>query len=249
MSIEISGVIMVLIKLDALSDVELRYIAQKETIENFENLSREELIDVLEDFYDENESLKSSSSVHNPSLHRFCKGLIEFESIAMLSLPGVEDLPQQYLETSIHLVEKDPYWAYVFWSISPNDKVRLYESYANFTIVLRTLVLENDKVKEKFDIIVTGKDSDWNIALPSFGKKYISQLIAVMGDKQEILAESKPIETPEFDLKKKVEDIKNSKNAALLLSSLVSKNGEVMDNRLIKEIFSELDNSDTEEKR
>jgi len=240
---------MVLIKLDALSDVELRYIAQKETIENFENLPREDLIDILEDFYDENDSLKSSNSVHNLSLHRFCKGLIEFESKAMLSLPGVEDLPQQYLETTIHLVEKDPYWAYVFWSISPNDKVRLYESCANFTTVLRTLVLENDKVEEKFDIVVTGKDSDWNIALPSFGKKYISQLIAVMGDKQEILAESKPIETPQFDLKKKVEELKNSKNEGLLLSSMVSKSGEVMDNRLIREIFSELDDSDTEVER
>ena len=246
---EVSGEIMVLIKLDALSDIELRYIAQKETIENFESLSRDELIDVLEDFYDENDSLKSSNSVHNLSLHRFCKGLIEFESKAMLSLPGVEDLPQQYLETTIHLVEKDPYWAYVFWSISPNDKVRLYESCANFTIVLRTLVLENDKVEEKFDIVVTGKDNDWNIALPSFGKKYISQLIAVMGEKQEILAESKPIETPDFDLNKKVEQLKNSNNEGLILSSIVAKNCEVIDNRLIREIFSKIDDSDTEIER
>ena len=52
---------MVLINIGSLSENELRNIASQEDLEDWETLSRDELIDALEDLYDEDEN---SSSMH-----------------------------------------------------------------------------------------------------------------------------------------------------------------------------------------
>ncbi|MCF0238745.1 MAG: DUF4912 domain-containing protein, partial [Sphaerochaetaceae bacterium] len=44
---------MVLINIDTLSDSELRYIAQQENLEDWETLSRENLIEELTEIYEE----------------------------------------------------------------------------------------------------------------------------------------------------------------------------------------------------
>ena len=138
-------------KLDVLSDNELKYIAQQEKIENYSKLSREDLIDNLEEFYDDENNSESDKDVNNQALHRFCKGLVEFENVTQKALPGVQKLPEQYIETSIYLVEKDPFWAYVFWTISPNDKAKLYEDFTNFSIVIRNLIFDGNQIIDKIN--------------------------------------------------------------------------------------------------
>ena len=118
---------MVLINIESLSDNELRIIAQQEELEDWDSLSRQELIDELQDLYDEDNE-RTLDSDAGSSRRKFVNTLTDVQLDNVLSLPGVEALPDQYNETCIHLIMKDFNWAYVFWSLSAQQLKELEDS-------------------------------------------------------------------------------------------------------------------------
>ena len=132
---------MVLINIESLSDNELRIIAQQEELEDWDSLTRQELIDELQDLYDED--IDRTNDIVSSS-RKFVNTLTDVQTDNVLSLPGVEALPDQYNETSIHLIMKDFNWAYVFWSLSVQQMKELEESGCN-------LILRNTRSNSEGD--------------------------------------------------------------------------------------------------
>lgn len=161
--------------IEALSLGELRYIAHKQGIEDADMMDREDLLEALEEVYEESEdSLSGEGNSYSPSNQkRFMNTLVEHAvDIFTGALPGVEPLPEGYSETRIHLLLKNPYWAHAFWSICPQDLHKLDQAFDSFSFFLRvTMHMSPDQrlPEESYDIDIQISDSSWNINLPERG--------------------------------------------------------------------------------
>ena len=179
---------MILIKIDSLSTQELRNIAEGEGIENYETLEREELIQILREIYEEEDDVAERADVNR----RFLYGITDYRDIDknVVELPGVEELPESYPNTEIHLLYKNPDWAYCYWGISPQDLTRL-ENLKKGELKLRTTVVRNG-VNESFDIPVSIEDTEWTVSLPSDGGEcYVSLIVDASGEDLELAHSSR----------------------------------------------------------
>jgi len=158
---------MVLINIDSLSLNELAYIAQVEGIQGYEDMSREELIDELKDLYEDEDDVLPVPSGENVN-KRFVAGLTDYrgEGAEVGSLPGVEELPDLYPETTIHLLTKNASWLYCYWSIAPLDDEKFQEAYPDHSLLLNVVITEGDKDEYSYDIPVSSDDHEWNISVP-----------------------------------------------------------------------------------
>ena len=110
---------MVLIKIESLSQKELEHIALQEGVQNASSLSRDELIETLKDIYeDEREDFYEGGE--DNIQRRFVTWLTDYrgDGSEVTSLPGVEELPELYPETSIHVLSKSATWLFCYWSIA-----------------------------------------------------------------------------------------------------------------------------------
>ncbi|NLY06678.1 MAG: DUF4912 domain-containing protein [Spirochaetales bacterium] len=233
---------MVLLKIDTLSTAELQYIASQENMDDWESLSREELIEGISELYDD-VSEGSKDFMTKTGIHKFMNCLTDVQMNRMLNLPGVEALPDEYLETSIHLLMKDPFWGYVFWSISPNTKNECIDRDPDYRIFIRShAVDEKGDEEEVYDIDVASKDRSWSIALPWMGMKYHLELVCEFPSEKifEVLATSEVIQAPRAIGQDVIARLQNSNQASLILSCISSKNGEIINNRLVNELFNQL---------
>lgn len=159
---------MILIQIDTLSLNELQCIAQQEGIADFETLSREELIEELREIYEDDADSRESTSDVATVGKRFVSGLTDYrgDEATVDSLPGVEELPLVYPETSVHILSKNATWIYCYWSLSPLESEKYTEKYGSFDIILNVNVERPSGRNESFDIHVSENDLDWNINVP-----------------------------------------------------------------------------------
>ncbi|WP_320130522.1 DUF4912 domain-containing protein [uncultured Sphaerochaeta sp.] len=239
---------MILINIDSLSTTELQYIAQQEGFENWSTLDRDELIEELEDAYEDQDDTRLDPNVKTSVVRkRFCNALTDYRGTQqdINGLPGVEDLPDTYAETSIHLLLRDPEWAYAYWSIAPTTRSSLFgeNEIQKGDLFLRiTTIRCKDKDKKTFDINIGIEDTQWNINLSDMGCSY-SVALCFKDRKGTItsLAESKSVETffpywaDHYD-----EIAMNRKLFNIHFSSVVTKEGEVADNVILREIAQTL---------
>jgi len=226
---------MVLINIDTLSDSELRCIAQQEDIEDWEVLSREDLIDSIKELYEDENRLELAHPSYTG--HRYVRTLTATDHESSFELPGVEGLPAKYNETSIHFITKDANWAYAFWSLSPQDQSLVDES--DDSLVIRSVVLAKGELPESsFDIDILGSDLEWSFELPWAGREYKALLVRKSIDNSEsVLAESNIISVGESWLSKHPEVLKDKDTFDVLVTSLVTKGGKVINNRQVREIL------------
>lgn len=235
--------------IDALSLGELQYIARKQGLDDAEVLDREELLEALQELYEEQEnSLHGEGISYAPSAQqRFMNTLVEHESDASLGLlPGVQRLPETYCETRIHLLFKDPYWAHAYWSVCPADLQRLEQSSEDFSLFLRVAVHESaDRLRpaDSVDIQVMTTDISWNINLPERGRTYSVSLHYRDGNGNGgMLCQSDTVRTPKSYWIEHSRTLgEDEKTFTLLFSSLVSKGGVMVEDPLLREVIEHLD--------
>lgn len=231
---------MVLINLDALSDSELRCIAEQDGLEDWAQLDRDDLIEQLQEKYDDDEPHKEIETKSK----RFCTSLTNGkvgDEKAFDSLPGVESLPKTYNDTCIHMLLRDPQWAYAYWSISPHTRAELvgdHKPQAKSLFLRITMRDAEDKEKACFDISVGLDDDQWNINLPHIGYLYDVSLYATLGSGKELrLAQSNTIRTYASYWESHYDEI--AMNAGLFrlqFSSVVTNRGEIADNPILRGI-------------
>lgn len=235
---------MVLINIGSLSENELRNIASQEDLEDWETLSRDELIDALEDLYDDDDNtLKDDNS--GSSRRKFVNTLTDVQLDNDLSLPGTEPLPESYNETFIHMILKDANWAYVFWSLSAQTASELEDGSA--TLVLRNIRMDSDANEEaSYDIEVTPSDDNWTIELPHLGYSYQVSLVLKKGEEEKVLCKSSVVSTTKSWLSKHPDELRDSTTFMTLLSPLVLKGGAVIENKQIQDLIDIIDDDSPE---
>ena len=222
---------MILINIETLSDSELKYIAKQENLENWESLSRESIIEQLQDIYDDMESDRGLSS------EKYVKTLTTTPSDNVLQFPGTSELPEKYNETSVYMVLRDPDWAYVFWSIS-EEKLSELKSYGEYSLVLRNKAVFKDGKEETFEIEVSSSDNNWNVELPFKDAVYSVELCAKVGLTEQRLCFSGNEESRSSYLANDTQYLKDKRTIALCINPLISKNGSLVTERTISDLVN-----------
>lgn len=210
---------MVLINIDRLSDSELKYIAEQEELDNYASLSRDEIIDALEEIY-EDESVSSEK----PENAKFIKTLTNTES-DVSQLPGVTPLPKNYNQTEIHCILRDSNWAYAFWGINESEKAKLEED-GNYKLVVKVCVV--DAADKSYEIEININDASWTIELPWPGEKYYLQLIARFANNEKVIAKSETITSPISYFSTHKHELLNPDTWDVLVTPLLSKSGDTV---------------------
>ena len=241
---------MVLIKMEKLTDSELRNIAQDESIEGFDTLSREDLIQALTDKYEDIDGDFIAADEQDDSRNlRYFSGITDYRGISdyIGSLPGVEELPETYPDTSIHLLTKNNNWGYAFWSISNHDLKKMESN--NACALLSVTIKEKNGHVEQYDIPIKDGDNEWNIGLSMNGGTCTVSIIAEYpnGDR-EVLATSNTINQIDcYWLQHKSEMKENDSLFKVYLSLITTKDGELINNSLVKEIVDAYEKEDRDE--
>ncbi|MEA4859659.1 hypothetical protein SDC9_77832 [bioreactor metagenome] len=238
---------MILINIDSLSTTELQYIAQQERLSNWQSLDREELIDALEEAFGEQDDELPSAMKGKINRNRYCNALTDFRGNKqhINGLPGVEDLPESYLDTSIHLLLRDPQWAFAYWSLSPASNLMIFgedgQEKSNLFLRVQETNLSTKGVRT-FDISISLEDTQWNINLPNIGSSYVVDLCWRDKKGNEMsLAQSKSVETFPSYWQEHVDELAMDGDLFTMhFSSLVTREGEIVDNAVLREIAQTL---------
>ena len=233
---------MILVNLEQLSTDELRNLSEQEKIEGFEELSREELIQELSEKYEEEYAAYGLDEDKKSDLNiKYVSSFTDYtdNSENITQLPVVEDLPEHYEETSIHLLSKNSDWVYAFWSISTLDQEKIDEK-KGVPLLLVTLT-RKDGEKECYDIPITEEDDEWNIGFSYESKSIIVSLCVDYPDgSRDTLAQSKPLDLSSsywIDNKDKMKE--NDSLFKIYLSLITTKTGEIINNSIVKEILAD----------
>lgn len=225
---------MILVNIESLSESELRSIATQEGIDGAEALTREEIIALLEEMY---EDIDSDMESKGPNL-RYMSGLTDYRDISKYveDLPGVEELPDSYPDTEIHLIKKNGSWLYAFWSLSPNDSDRLQNEGSSIVLAV---TIDNNGKREDYDIPVSFSDTEWNIGIPyGNGSCRVSLACVTSGGEKTVLALSDPEELTDSYWLSHPEDMKYSDSIYRLYLTLVTtKEGDLVDNPAVRDII------------
>lgn len=223
---------MVLINIDTLSDAEIRYIAQQEDLEDWETLSREDLIENLQELYSDQDI---NPEISQTSQHKLFNSLSGTQS-NVDQLPGVSPVTDKYNETYLNISSRDPNWVYAFWEISDNKKKELKKD--DCAIAIHVCALKTDtEEQESFDIDVSYEDTSWNIELPWNKRTYVFSLVAKYMDHTEVLDSTDKLYVPQpyFALNK--DKLKDSDYYQLLIKPMTSKDGNLINNSGVREII------------
>ncbi len=228
---------MLLINIESLSENELRYIAKQEELEDWDSLSREELIDELEDLYEDEGDVHANHS--GSSKRKFVNTLTDVQTDNVLSLPGVQKLPDSYNETSIHVVLKDFNWAYVFWSISTQQLSELEES--SSSLILRTRRSDCKGSEDAvYDIDISLSDNNWTVELPLLGCTYYVSLVSRNAEGESIICESAAVATTRSYFSTHLEELRDDVTFRKIFSSLIDKGGVISANRQVQDLVDGL---------
>ena len=228
------GVKMILVNVDSLSESELRSIALQEGVDGADALTREEIISILEDMYEDSDP---DTQMKDPNL-RYMAGLTDYRDISKYveNLPGVEELPESYPDTEIHLIKKNGSWLYAFWSLSPNDSDRLQNEGCSLQL---SVTIENNGKREEYDIPVTYLDTEWNVGIP-YGSGFCRVALPSVDKNggKNILSLSEPEELTDSYWLSHPEEMKYSDSIYRLYLTLVTtKEGDIVDNPVVREII------------
>ena len=235
---------MILVNVDSLSVSELRSIAGQEGIDGADALSREDIISLLEEKYGEDDG---DSDQKDPNL-RYMSGLTDYRDISKYveDLPGVEELPQSYPDTEIHLIKKNGTWLYAFWSISPNDSDSLQDAGSS---LLLAVTIENNGKREEYDIPVSFLDTEWNIGIP-YGSGFCRVALTAVSKEGEktMLALSDSEELTDSYWLQHPEDMKYSDSLyRLYLTLITTREGDLVDNPVVRDIVNLFRKEDTKD--
>ena len=233
---------MVPVKLELLTTEELRNLSEQEKIEGFEDLDREELIQELSDKYEDEASSDSFEEDKRSSLN--LKNVSSFtdyrdNSAKVTQLPGVEDLPKKYEETSIHLLYKNSDWGYAFWSVSTLDQNDIAEKNGKIFLGVNFTSLSGEK--DYHEVSVSEDDTEWYIVMDNSKKSvYVSLCVEYQEGTNDVLAQSKTLEIPSSYWLDHSDEMKlNDSLFKAYISLITTKTGDVIGNSVVKDILIE----------
>ncbi len=238
---------MILINIDSLSTTELQYIAQQEGVKSWKDLDREELIDALEEAFGEQDDENLQTIKGKINRNRYCNSLTSYRgnSHPVNGLPGTESLPDSYHDTSIHLLLRDPQWAFAYWSFSSHLLEEIVDDegapLGSFFLRVSQTPLGGGE-ESAYDITIDTDDQQWNINLPQMGASYAVDLCwrDKRGEEQS-LARSNSVEVAQPYWEGKAGQVQDDLSLFYIhFSSLVTREGEIIDNAILRELAQQM---------
>ena len=238
---------MILINIDSLSTTELQYIAQQEGVKSWKDLDREELIDALEEAFGEQDDENLQTIKGKINRNRYCNSLTSYRgnSHPVNGLPGTESLPDSYHDTSIHLLLRDPQWAFAYWSFSSHLLEEIVDDegapLGSFFLRVSQTPLGGGE-ESAYDITIDTDDQQWNINLPQMGASYRVELCwrDKRGEEQS-LSRSNSVEVVRPYWAGKAGQLQEDlPRFCTHFSSLVTREGEIIDNAILREVAQKM---------
>lgn len=206
-------------KLDALTDEELRRLAARIGLDLPEDLDR---VFVLEEIL---EAMEEDSPGHRGTASPVHIAEIKYAAFCAESLPhpaqSSDVLPDQYGETMIRALVRDPSWAFAFWDLSVADRLCLKED-EDHGLFLRVAEIGagEERKRDAFDIPVAAEDRQWYINLPRPGARYRIELCSRAGGKSRCLARATETLVPRQALDPEALNVDEARGELLRLSGL-----------------------------
>lgn len=114
------------------------------------------------------------------------------------SLDAAPCIENRYNETVIHIIPRDPEWAFVFWDIKDDDLDGLCwgNEYAGLLLLVCMNQRPDGSCQDSFDVTVKQDDDHWYLQLPEADSEYRVELYAQCNPRPRLLARSNVIRTP-----------------------------------------------------
>ncbi len=228
----------------SLSIETLQALAKQESVRHIENYSLDELIEILEEIQEE----KAANQNQSNDIMRLKskKYNIIHQNHIIHSTEAEFAIPEQYADTTITLLLRDPFWAFAYWDVNDLELKKIRGQQKQVSLHLRVSELKDGKtpIKEsinQFEIPIKDTDMSWYINLPNPGSWYEVELICSCLDHENvlILARSNRIESPGGYWLEHVEELKQNKDQlALFLAGHTDPAGFLADNALIEKILA-----------
>ncbi|MDR1932128.1 MAG: DUF4912 domain-containing protein [Spirochaetales bacterium] len=170
-------------RLEALSEPALRDLAKKEGIEVPADVAKILLVDLLFEVLED--KLEERESQNNDSV-RFLQLKYDLSYIEEIRENSGRDdfFPEHYNSTRIVLMQRDPFWAFVYWDIKGGTLRHIKKEHNADTIALRVLRVKKPEaggavpaVLDSFDIPIGVNDSSRYINIPEQDAFYCVSLI------------------------------------------------------------------------
>lgn len=140
------------------------------------------------------------------------------------SLDAAPCIERRYNETVIHVIARDPEWAFVFWDVRDDELDELRASDAFSCLFLRVVKEPgyDGKSSASFEVVVGSDDDRWYLHLPDEDTTYRVDLYARIGSKSRLLAHSTVIKTPRALMSDSLVDLDPPAGELATLSGLAS---------------------------
>jgi len=213
-------------RLQSLSVEELHYIAKKHDIEDHQDLSRLELIEIILEIMEEEKQERFSDNNSIISIEEK-----KFEIIKDEELDFQEEdpfpLPEKYNETELFFLLRDPSWAFAYWNIAPNT-MSDYKSDPSFEeLFFRVYELTGPQYAPKnvidyYEIPLALNDTSRYINLPHAESYYCVELIARYAAEEKSILRSQAIYSPKDTFHSEEGEQQQNLKKILKLSGLYS---------------------------
>jgi hypothetical protein len=191
-------------RLRALSLESLQELARKEGVELSTHNGREALIDSILEAMEEDRSERETDN----NLAILMEGR-KYDITPEEELESQESeeyaIPEQYNETRIVLLLRDPWWAFTYWDVNETEAQDLRDTTGFEELALRVNELAGDVFNGEnslnyYDIPVQFSDTCWYVNLAKQEKSYCVELIARLAGKVKTLARSNTVYAPRGDI-------------------------------------------------
>ena len=178
-------------RLQKLSLPSLLRIASNEGIKEAKEIPRDELVELIleamaEERLEREQSNNAAIRIEEKKYDIFQNEELEAQEKRTYCIPD------QYPETQIQLLLRDPFWAFAYWELKESEIAELKKKR------LRGLVLRVHMVtpSDAYDIPVKTSDARWYINLPESGRDYYIELVAKLAESEKILCTSNTVQSP-----------------------------------------------------
>ena len=211
-------------RLQELTMQQLHRLADRYELDGASELARDELVEMVAEAIDEFRLEREAGNDHPVTVQEK-----KYECYIDAVLDGSDfravdnddwELPEQYNETRIVLLLRDPSWAYCYWEVNEGNLAKLAENCGCTEDVplderdpeeefdglalrvheLPSMAAGSEEALYTFTIPVKFEDGSWYINLPHTGTFYRVSLIAHVDDCVQTLAVSNPVAVPAGDL-------------------------------------------------
>ncbi|MFP4509607.1 MAG: DUF4912 domain-containing protein [Spirochaetota bacterium] len=217
-------------RLAGLSEELLQKLADKLDVDIPDEAHPDEIVDLVTDALEEAREEHEQSNNNAIRVEERKYQLARFFSEKDLATV-VDDtilLPDRYNETRMHLMVRDPAWAFCYWDVRDEQLVAVTADPEFQELILRIVEMDNPDfddhtVVDSFEIPVRLNDKSRYINLPRQDASYYTELSGLCGERHISICRSNPISVPRGGLPDTVTEagpVDERKDRVLALSGL-----------------------------